>query len=246
MEDPQERFEEFRRRHRSTPVERIIPALVLIAVGALFFLSNLHIIYFQDIWRFWPLILIAVGLAKLVDAADGGNITAGVILLAVGGLFLAGNFGFLYLSWNTFWPLILIGLGLLMLFDRAKIGVIGPNWQRRYTQGFMRESAVFGGGKRQAGHQDFRGGKMDAVFGGFEIDLRDAFMTADTAVLEINAVFGGAEVKIPRTWMAVVQGTGVFGAFTDSSTPPHPAEVPNPKRLIVRGSAVFGGVEVKN
>jgi hypothetical protein len=244
--DPQEKFNPAAGRH-SNPAERMIPALVLIAVGALFFLSNLHIIYFQDIWRFWPVVLIAVGLAKLVDSADGGSVACGVILLAVGGLFLAGNFGYLYLTWRTFWPLILIGLGLLMLFDRTTL-LTGYRckWQRAYTAGFMRESAVFGGGKRQLGHQDFQGGKMDAVFGGFEIDLRDAFMTADSVVLEINAVFGGAEVKIPRTWMAVVQGTGVFGAFTDSSTPPHPAEVPNPKRLIVRGSAVFGGVEVKN
>jgi len=246
MSDSQDRYEQFRRRHPKGSAERVIPALVLIAIGAIFFLSNLHIIYLQDIWRFWPLILIAVGLAKLVDAADGGNIVAGGLLLAAGGLFLANNFGYLYLTWQTFWPLILIGVGLLMLFDRVCVLLPHRIGRRTYTEGYMAESTVFGGGKRQVGHQDFKGGKMDAVFGGFEIDLRDAYMTADSAILEVNAVFGGAEVKIPRTWMAVLQGTGVFGAFTDSSTPPHPAEVPNPKRLIVRGSAVFGGVEIKN
>lgn len=85
----------------------------------------------------------------------------------------------------------------------------------------LRESAVFGGGKRRITAQDFAGGKIDAVF-------------------------GGTELRIPETWSAVVQGQGVFGGFADSTRQPDPLRTPNPKRLFVKGSAVFGGVEVKN
>ena len=108
------------------------------------------------------------------------------------------------------------------------------------------EYAVFGGGKRKLNTFDFKGGHVDAVFGGFEIDLRDALMDGDSAVLETNAVFGGIEVRIPITWSAVVQGVGVFGAFQDETTQPNQTLIPNPKRLIVKGGAVFGAVEVKN
>jgi hypothetical protein len=62
----------------------------------------------------------------------------------------------------------------------------------------------------------------------------------------VDVVFGGADLRIPETWSAVVQGTGVFGAFTDNSRQPDPSRTPNPKRLVVKGAAVFGHVEVRN
>jgi hypothetical protein len=68
----------------------------------------------------------------------------------------------------------------------------------------------------------------------------------DEAVLELNAVFGGIEVKLPESWSVVMKGAGVFGAFQDSTVQPDPRIYPSPKRLIVKGGAVFGGVELKN
>jgi len=47
---------------------RLIPALIVIGIGVLFLLNNLNILYFQDWVRYWPVILIAIGLVKLVDA----------------------------------------------------------------------------------------------------------------------------------------------------------------------------------
>jgi len=47
----------------------VLPGLVLVAVGAIFFLNNLHIFYLRDIFRFWPAILIAAGIVKLVDSS---------------------------------------------------------------------------------------------------------------------------------------------------------------------------------
>ena len=44
-----------------------MPAMIVIAIGVLFLLNNLNIYFFHDIWRFWPGILIAAGLAKMVD-----------------------------------------------------------------------------------------------------------------------------------------------------------------------------------
>ena len=64
-------------------------------------------------------------------------------------------------------------------------------------------------------------------------------------VLEINAIFGGAEVKIPQNWNADLRGVGIFGGFGDETLHPD-LNVPGTKRLIVRGAAVFGGVGVKN
>jgi len=110
----------------------------------------------------------------------------------------------------------------------------------------LNEVAIFGGGKRKVTTQDFKGGELTAIFGGFEIDFRLAGMTADSAILEVNTVFGGAEIRIPDTWTAVVQGVGIFGGYGDETTSPNPVTNPQSKKLYIRGAAVFGGVSVKN
>jgi len=43
-----------------------------------------------------------------------------------------------------------------------------------------------------------------------------------------------------------IRGSGVFGGFVDQTQHPDRTLNPNPKRLIVKGDAVFGGVTIKN
>src|ERR1017187_10414138 len=104
-------------RNRSS-LQGIVPAVIVIGIGVLFLLNNLNIFFLHDIWRFWPVILIAFGVVKMVDSPlSSGRITGGV-LVVVYALFLANNLGFLHLSWETSWPLVLIGAGVLMLWSR--------------------------------------------------------------------------------------------------------------------------------
>jgi len=221
----------------------MVPAIVLIGIGALFLLNNLHIIYVREILRFWPAILIAVGIVKLVDSSDGSGRAGGAVLIGVGGVFLARSLGYLDVSVGDLWPLILIGVGLMMLFERTSVFQMGLKFKGGSG---TKESVVFSGGKRTIVDQNFTGAKYDAIFGGFELDLRKANIAGDEAVLDLNAVFGGIEAKIPESWAVVVKGTGVFGAFVDNTLQPDPRIFPNPKRLICKGGAVFGGVEIKN
>jgi hypothetical protein len=254
----------------------LIPGVIVIGIGVLFLLDNFHIVYVSDLWRFWPVALIATGLVKLVDSTYGGGRVFGGVLLGVGAIFLASSLGLYDVTIGELWPLFLIGVGLMMLGNR----IWGPQWPRpaqgRWDKGHwdkghwnkghwekwgadtgpeagasasystLNEVAIFGGGKRKVTSQDFKGGELTAIFGGFEIDLRYAAMAGDSAVLEVNAIFGGAEIRIPDTWTAVVQGVGIFGGYGDESTPPNPATNPQSKRLFLKGAAVFGGVAVKN
>jgi hypothetical protein len=232
------------RRDEAGSAERLIPAMVLIGIGALFLLNNLHIVEAGDVFRFWPAILIAIGIVKLVDANDGSGRTAGAVLIGVGGVFLARTLGFLPVNLWDLWPLILIGIGLLMLLERTPVFQFGI--ATKTGMGLKKESAVFSGGKRVIVDQNFSGAKYDAVFGGYELDFRKADIAGESAVLELNAVFGGIEAKVPESWSVVMKGAGVFGGFVDNTHQPDPRIFPNPKQLIVKGGAVFGGVEVKN
>jgi len=234
---------------------RWIPAMVLIAIGAAFLLNNLHIVPFHELLLYWPVVLIAVGLFRLVDSTYTNDRVFGAVVILVGALLLAVNLGFFYLSWNMLWPLILIGAGLLLLVQRLSFGA-GVSVEGQVSSGssscggeasneWLHEVAVFSGGKRRV-KGEFKGGKMECLFGGFDVNLRQATMAGDVAELEINAIFGGAEVKIPESWEVVLKGVAIFGGYSDETVHPNRVEFPNPKRLVLKGGAIFGGINVKN
>jgi predicted membrane protein len=223
----------------------LIPGLILVGVGVLFLLDNLNIIYARDFVRYWPVILIAAGLAKLVDAPHSGGRPAGVILLLVGSVFLVDNLGLLHLGFRALWPLALIAMGLMLLWQRLSPETYSPEGTPRGAAGGLNETAVFGGCKRVLNTDDFKGGQVSAVFGGVELDLRRAGIRGDSATIDISAIFGGVEIRIPQNWSAVMHGTAIFGGYEDKANQPDPAS-PDFKRLIVKGAVVFGGCEIKN
>ena len=238
-------------RSEAGAAERLVPAMVLIGIGALFLLNNLHIVYFREITAWWPVILIAFGMVKLVDSPHQGGRVGGGVLVVAGGLFLARNLGYLDIRTRDLWPLVLIGVGVWMLIQRTTpdeppSAEGAPATGGTYTGDTLKEQAVFSGGKRRIVTPDFRGGKVEAVFGGYDLDFTRAGMVGNSAVLKVDAVFGGVEIRIPPNWNVEMQGTGVFGGFSDETLHPDPAHHPDIKQLIVKGGAVFGGVVVKN
>ena len=93
--------------------------------------------------------------------------------------------------------------------------------------------------------KDFRSADLLAVFGGIDLDLRPAFITQE-AVIDANAIFGGIEIRVPQNWVVDLRGTGIFGGYEDKTI--HPVSDPNvpAPRLVVTGSAIFGGVSISN
>jgi hypothetical protein len=87
----------------------------------------------------------------------------------------------------------------------------------------------------------FRGAQLTAIMGGIELDLRGA-RVEDVAVIDALAFWGGIEIFVPDDWAVVNQGHALMGGFDDSTRHPDPGERP---RLIVRGLALMGGVEIK-
>jgi hypothetical protein len=233
-----------RRDTEGAAAARLLPGLILVGLGALFLLDNLHILPAREWVRYWPAILIAVGIYKLIDSRSHGEQVVGGILTVAGFLFLGESLHIPYLGWADFWPLALIGLGLLLLFQRLPWAAPRPDKLPR-IDGAMDDVAIFGGSKRRV-IGDFRGGRITAIFGGVELDLRQANMPADAAELEVAAIFGGADIRVPEQWSVVAECPGIFGGFSDRSHQPDPLQNPRPKRLIIKGAAVFGGVDVKN
>jgi hypothetical protein len=99
-----------------------------------------------------------------------------------------------------------------------------------------------GGVKRTNLSKDFRGGEATAVMGGIDIDLRNAVMDRDEAVLDVSSVMGGVKVRVPNDWTVVSRVSSIMGGFDDNTR--HPV---NPDhRLVLKGTVVMGGLKVTN
>jgi LiaI-LiaF-like transmembrane region len=49
--------------------------LILITIGTMFLIQNLsHINVFRVFWRYWPVLLIAIGISKLLEYFRGSNL----------------------------------------------------------------------------------------------------------------------------------------------------------------------------
>jgi len=217
-------------------------ALILIGIGVFFLLTENHVIEAQELWRFWPLILVAVGVTRMTARGPSSRF-AGALLIMLGLIFETAEFGWFGLRWHTMWPLMLIGLGLLMLWRN-----LTPRRYGRITiptdPDGLDHLTIFGGGERRIGGADFEAATVLAIFGGYKLDLRKAAMKSDKAVVDASAIFGGVEILVPESWNVVVRGAGIFGGYGDESHHPGPGS-PAPQ-LFVEGVAIFGGVAIKN
>jgi hypothetical protein len=106
-------------------------------------------------------------------------------------------------------------------------------------------SIAFMAFKRRITTQHFRYAKLSSIFGGFHLDFTMAEMEGNQAVIQVEAVFGGGEIRIPPSWRVSIDAHAFGGAFMDE-TYARPGATAPAKTLIIRGSAVFGGVVIKN
>ena len=120
----------------------------------------------------------------------------------------------------------------------------------------LNEVNIFWGGKRRIVAKNFVGGEIVSIFGGFDIDLREADILGNVAEIEVVTIFGGGDIRVPPNWEIVMETVGIFGGCGDRTRHPDPSVVgtspaggsgaPQLKTLIVKGVAIFGGMNVKN
>lgn len=212
----------------------------LVLVGLLLLLENLGIFHLGGaIGRGWPLLLVAAGVYQVVRDRD---LRRGWPLVLVGGVLLLATLRIVRWAelWRL-WPILIVLLGVrLVLGWRSGRPRRGESSTGEDVLGL---EALFSGVERRVTSRAFRGGKIEAVFGGVEVDFTQAAMAPEGGVLEVSAVFGGVELRLPRDWDVELRPSAVLGGVGEHLSQ---SETKAGGRLVIKASAVFGGVELKN
>ena len=207
---------------------KLIIGIFFVLHGILLAADNLGLLRAWDYLRFWPAVILLIGLYKIWEP---GRQVAGAILVVVGAALLAQNAGWLHASVFDLWPLALI-IGGLAVVARA-FGFEVPSGDSRNIV------AVFAA--RKIAPKEFAGARIAAVMGGCQLDLTEANLTQSPAVIEIFAMCGGVEIFVPDTLDVVGELVPFMGGFDVKVAPKGTPQ----RQVVVRGTAIMGGVEVK-
>jgi len=231
------------------PNNRIWSGLILLGIGIIFFLKNFGI----DIphWILsWHMLLIVIGL--FIGAKRNFRGGGWLILVLIGAYFTIEDMGDFDFS-RYYFAVIFIALGLyLILKPKSKAF---DRWNKKSLEetgaptsidknDIIDSVNVFGGAHQKFYSKNFKGGDVVAIFGGCELNLSQADFQ-DTITLDVVAIFGGVKIIVPPTWEVKSEVVAIFGGMDDKRAVAPFGDGPR-KILVIKGLAMFGGVDIKN
>ena len=236
--------------------EKVIFALLLMAIGMVFLLNALHVIQLGEgitFWSvLWPFLVACMGILACRSELNPVSI----------GLFLFGAYMLLFnlhiipaqyrLTWAMAWPvaLILIGITILLHFllpkrDKKDSGLFevekgDPVFDCTDEGGFIHiDSAFSSQTKRVQPGNPFTGAKVDSSFGSLVLDLTEAEIQ-NGAQIDADISFGSLTVRLPAAVGAKAMCKAAFGGC--ECPPGNPAaEI----QIRITGDVSFGKIEVE-
>ncbi len=252
---------------------KVWAGLFIIVVGSLLLLDNVGLDLPN--WLFsWSTLLILIGL--FIGIKHRFQHSSWIVMVLIGSYFtlekaidIDFDFGRVTL------PIVLVTLGLFLIFkpknncearaNRWKRK--GDRWKKKFegqgdfqdfngdepfkaaekkqnSNDYLDSVNVFGGSHQTVYSKNFKGGEVIAVFGGCDVNLTQADFEGEI-VIDITAVFGGCKIIIPPGWAVKSEVTAIFGGLDDKRSI-QPMTDAQPKLVIIRGIAMFGGVDIRN
>lgn len=230
---------------RGSASNRAIIGVVLVLAGFFLVIRNTGIFpdFIDNVIFSWPMLLVVIGVVMTLGASEK---TAGVIVMAVGAFFMIPLiFRETFHMYNMFWPSIFIIVGIIFIVSKQR-GFHSVTTKGVAGDDYVDYVNVFSGGERQIISQNFKGGKITAIFGGIELDLTKAGLAPGISELELACIFGGATLIVPDDWYITIEVTPILGGFSDSRKLIPGRSVDSSKHLVIKGAVIFGGGEVKS
>ncbi|RZL49352.1 MAG: hypothetical protein EOP00_07190 [Pedobacter sp.] len=253
---------------------KVWAGLIIVVVGSLLLLDNVG--FNMPSWIFnWSNILILIGLfiGFKHNFRNGSGV---ILIIVGAFFTLKEAFDHTYDFDKIGWPALIIALGLFLIFKpksdfsrKARWKRRGERWKDKFAQhdpfmanpetdpnlhpdpekktsnlDYLDSVNVFGGSHQIVYSKNFKGGEITAVFGGCDVNLTQADFEGQV-VIDITAIFGGAKIIVPPGWNVKSEVTAIFGGLDDKRSI-QPTIDGNSKLLIIKGIALFGGVDIRN
>ena len=239
----------------------VLFGIILATAGVLFLLKQFKVIEFD--FHIWPLFLIAGGVIN--GMKKGFSRPTPLILITMGVAFMIPDFTIAGVpSDKLLWPVLLILTGLFIAFrPKKKYGILDADknkfakhfdinnpennsGQNNQDQNFVNIEAYFGGRKEIITSKQFSGCTATAICGGAEINLMQADNINQPMVIDLRVVFGGIEIIVPSHWEIINEVDVLFAGIEDKRNLRTASEIGESKKLLLRGSVTFGGLELKS
>jgi len=222
-------------------------ALVLIAVGAAYLISNTAHVYIPfDLWSVvWPAALLGLGIAGGIKHRAPFLFGAAFIglyyLLAALGSPLPFP-----LTWSVVWPLALVLLGINILVDKlfpkkhGKTVMQGGRHSYSEENGYVTCDLSFSSDNIIVTAPTVHGCNIDISFGECTIDFTRCGGFDDNAKIDIDVSFGSCKILLPSTVRAVSNASSSFGSLDIKGEPQ-----PSSKPVYIDGDVSFGSTEIQ-
>ena len=102
--------------------------------------------------------------------------------------------------------------------------------------------AIFSGSDRVYNNEAFTGSNLVAVFGGVDLDLRNASFNKDT-VIKAFCLFGGIDIKVPKDVQVQIRSGFIFGGISDDRKD---KSSKGKYTIYVDAAGGFGGVSIND
>jgi predicted membrane protein len=221
-------------------------AILLTSAGVLFLFRNFGLFDFRlpsnlISWRLIPLI---IG----INSFFRGETVKGIIGTSIAVVFYTPDF----LSpaqlqvYKNLWPLLLIVGGGLIYYNHfyADKTPADTDTGEVATYDRLTESYVMGGSNTKINSKDFKGGQINCIMGGAQIDLVEADLQKNT-VIDLFVLMGGIELHLPKEWNVKLDVFPLMGGIEDQISKFPTAVVDETKRITIKGNVIMGGVEIK-
>ncbi len=228
------------RSRRRGPAEAWVAWIVLI-VGVLALGSNFGVVPYQiwDLWRLWPLVLVAVGVGHMARGGLADLVWGAAIAIYGAGATLTTTHIWSYNFWQA-WPIFIIAAGVVMLGGRHAFGagVFTPGG-RCDRDSWERWTAQWGARSRRSRRRNRWWDAPPAA--GFAAAAPSAeAASGDETWLDVRTMFGQIRRQIKNQSFrgGVVQC--IFGGCILDLRAMPPPDHP----ITIHTEVVFGGVEI--
>lgn len=234
-----------------SPAGRAFFGFVLLVFGSALLVRSLNINpelteYINKYLFEWQVILIAIGLTSIIGKPNKGP---GLLIFTVGVIFYVRDqtgFAIDIVFWQVLLGVLFLMLGFVIIFMKK------PHLRNKKTVSedvvddeVIDELAIMGGTERSIITPNFRGGKLVAILGGGNFNLKGSMLAKGKNYLEVVAIFGGFKLTVPEDWNIKLQTVAIFGGIHEKNMPSKTEVSASTDQLIIKGLVIFGGGEIK-